>query len=431
MHIAMLSGEYPPRWGGIGTVVHHLAGALAERGHEITVITRNSKATKVNPSLIPSQKGVEVIEVGWVPLPMTFTRSYGKRAMKELIKLHKRKPVDIVHLLCPLIAWKKKQFDIVKSHIAPVIAVMNGTWIGEKEGLRFAAENSESAVWKNPNDLAIRLTAKHYAKYEQVAISEANLTVSISESCKKEILDAYDPPENWRNEVILYGVDEKQFFPLHNDWEEAQLKHEDTREKYGTPDEAALGGEVDTKTPLLLAVGRLVARKGFQTLIRAMPEILKKFPHSHLVIVGRGHMAKTLKKQVKSLGIQDKVTIEAGVPFERLTQLYRSSDMVIYPSYYEGQGLVPLEAMASGTSVVTVNHGPLPEMVNSEVGNTFTAGNQQDLANVVITELENPEKRAQKIKNGRALILEKYTYANNAKSYEILYTELVVNREKI
>ena len=141
MHIAMLSGEYPPRWGGIGTVVHHLAGALADRGHEVSVITRDSRATKINPSLIPSQKGVEVIEVGWVPIPMAFTKSYGKRAMKELIKLHKKKPIDIVHLLCPLIAWKKKQFDFVKSEIAPVIAVMNGTWIGERDGLIFAAKN--------------------------------------------------------------------------------------------------------------------------------------------------------------------------------------------------------------------------------------------------------------------------------------------------
>ena len=427
MHIAMLSGEYPPRWGGIGTVVHHLAGALAERGHEVTVITRNSKATKINPSLIPSQKGVEVIEVGWLPIPMSFTRSYGKRAMKELMRLHSRKSVDIVHLLCPLVAWNKKQFDIVKSKVAPVIAVMNGTWIGEKEGLRLAAKNSETAVWKNPNDLAIRLTAKHYAKYEQIAISEADLTVSISESCKKEIINTYRPPTNWRNEVILYGVDEKQFFPLHNDWEEAQLRHEETRMKYGEPDENALAGEVDTETPLLLAVGRLVARKGFQTLIRAMPEILKEVPKAHLVIVGRGHMAKTMNKQVKALGIQKSVTIEAGMPFEQLTQLYRSADLVIYPSYYEGQGLVPLEAMASGTSVVTVNHGPLPEMVDSTVGETFTAGDEEELAKVVIKELSDHENRSNKIKNGRERILNTYTYAHNAESYELLYNELCEN----
>jgi len=43
MHIAMVSGEYPPRWGGIGSVVYHLAGHLASRGHDVTVITRTHK----------------------------------------------------------------------------------------------------------------------------------------------------------------------------------------------------------------------------------------------------------------------------------------------------------------------------------------------------------------------------------------------------
>ena len=43
MHIAMVSGEYPPRWGGIGSVVFHLAGHLAQRGHDVTIITRTHK----------------------------------------------------------------------------------------------------------------------------------------------------------------------------------------------------------------------------------------------------------------------------------------------------------------------------------------------------------------------------------------------------
>ena len=43
MHIVMVSGEYPPRWGGMGSVVYHLAGHMAQRGHKVTVITRKHK----------------------------------------------------------------------------------------------------------------------------------------------------------------------------------------------------------------------------------------------------------------------------------------------------------------------------------------------------------------------------------------------------
>ena len=57
MHIAMLSAEYPPRWGGMGSVVFHLAGHLAKLGHEITIITRNG-STKP-----PSQEGVTVVSI--------------------------------------------------------------------------------------------------------------------------------------------------------------------------------------------------------------------------------------------------------------------------------------------------------------------------------------------------------------------------------
>ena len=96
MHIAMVSGEYPPRWGGIGSVVYHLAGHLAQRGHDVTIITRTHK----QPT--PQQPGVSVLQVPWLKAPMAFTRSYGKHALTELRRLHQVKPVDVVHTLLPL-----------------------------------------------------------------------------------------------------------------------------------------------------------------------------------------------------------------------------------------------------------------------------------------------------------------------------------------
>ena len=57
--------------------------------------------------------------------------------------------------------------------------------------------------------------------------------------------------------------------------------------------------------------------------------------------------------------------------------------MVVYPSYYEGQGLIPLESLASGTPVATVNQEPLTEMVDSTVGGLFERGKPSDLARCV------------------------------------------------
>ena len=70
MHIAMIAGEYPPRWGGIGSVVYHLAGHLASFGHQVTVITR------ADDIKAPAQSGVNIVEVPWLKLPIHSADGY-------------------------------------------------------------------------------------------------------------------------------------------------------------------------------------------------------------------------------------------------------------------------------------------------------------------------------------------------------------------
>ena len=415
MHIAMISGEYPPRWGGIGSVVFHLAGHLAERGHDVTVITTTHQKRT------PRQVGVSVLHVPWLKAPMASTRSYGKHALTSLRRLHLEKPVDIVHALLPLVSWNEREYEWVEENIAPVVSALNGSWIGEREGIKIAAQHNESATWKNANDLALLLTGKHYAKYEQAGITGSTVSVAISESTKKEFEQWYLPPEDWDCETVPYGVDHKMFRPVNHDDEEDHLAYEAIRTTYDAADEAALIGKADTETPLLLAVGRLVARKGHRTLLRAMPEILKVHPGAKLVIIGRGRLRKTLLRQAKRLGICHAVSLQSGMNFDRLALHFRSADLVICSSYYEGQGLIPLEALASGTPVVTANLPSLTEMVDSSVGGLFNCGDPADLARSVIESLNQPEARAEQAQNGRERVLEKYTYEHNAEAYEAIY----------
>lgn len=417
----MLSGEYPPRWGGMGSTVFHLAGALVKLGHRVTVITRRDKSVERNPKKIPQQKGVSVLSVKWAPLPMAFTVSYGKWAMRELMRIHKKDPFDAVHVHAPMISWKEKQYERVREQIGPVITSLHGSWLGERDGMTRAAKHGEAAVWKNPNDLAILLTAKHYAKYERAAVRASTVCVANSEATKADFIARYDPPEQWRCEVVRWGVDTNMFVPLDRDHEDTMLAHETIRNRYGEPDENALAGLPDTETPLILAVGRLVARKGYRTLLKAMPDVLKSFPKAHLVIVGRGHMKRTLERQAKRLGVSESVTIEPGLPFDELAQLFRSADLVAYPSYYEGQGLIPLEAMASGTPVVTVDDGPLPEMVDDSVGGLFDIDQAGTLSKAIESLLQDHNGRQTMAKNGRKRVLDEYTYALNAERYAEFY----------
>ena len=338
------------------------------------------------------------------------------------MRIHKKDPFHAVHVHAPMISWKEKQYQMVREKIGPVITSLHGSWLGERDGMTRAAKHGEAAVWKNPNDLAILLTAKHYAKYERAAIRASTICVANSEATKADFITRYNPPEDWRCEVVRWGVDTNMFVPLDRDHEDTMLAHESIRNRYGEPDENALAGLPNTETPLLLAVGRLVARKGYRTLLKAMPEVLQSFPKAHLVIVGRGHMKRTLERQAKRLGVSESVTIEPGLPFDELAQLFRSSDLVAYPSYYEGQGLIPLEAMASGTPVVTVDDGPLPEMVDDSVGGLFDIDQPETLAKTIESLLQNHDGRQDMAKKGRKRVLDEYTYALNAERYAEFYT---------
>ena len=393
LHIAMLSAEYPPRWGGMGSTVYHLSAALVELGHRITVITRDGGGKALE------QQGVNIREVKWLYAPMAFTKSYGKYALSDLKKLHSQDPIDVVHLHCPMISWTESQFKECKQNVAPIVSSLHGSWLGERDGLRTAAEQKEAAVWANPNDLAILLTAGHYAKYERAAVNGSDVCVANSHATKEDFLERYSPPADWNCQVIHWGVDTEMFHPS--------------------------GEAKDTETNQILAVGRLAARKGYGSLLRAFAQVNQKNPETKLLIVGRGSLKKRLVKQAKRLGISSSVRIDSGMPFDKLAEEFRNADLVVYPSYYEGQGLIPLEAMASGTPVATVNHGPLPEMVDDSVGALFTMADTDSMSSAILSLLDNPEGLVTRGTTGRERVLKNFTFGQNAEDFSQIYSQLV------
>ena len=107
--------------------------------------------------------------------------------------------------------------------------------------------------------------------------------------------------------------------------------------------------------------------------------------------------------------------------FDEISEMYRVSDLVVYPSYYEGQGLIPLEAMSSGTPVVTVDNGPLPEMVDSSVGALFELGSVDSLSEVIASEISSGEGLLQKGAQGRLRVLDRFTLEGNAERFLEVY----------
>ena len=240
---------------------------------------------------------------------MKFTRSYAKSAFRIIKQLHNADPFDVIHIHLPLASFSAKEIRFLESNIAPVCCSLHGSWLGEKLGVIRAAKAGESAIWRNPNDLAIRIGAKWYSKYEKAGLLNSSISVANSESTLNEFTNGMLQMQNITQRSFYGAVIIKVFRPANIDDEEEQLAHENLRHQYGCDDEKALNHDSTTATPMLLSVGRLVARKGYMTLLRAM-RILAEHPGAKLVIIGRGHMKAKLLKEAKKLSVSEAVFIK-------------------------------------------------------------------------------------------------------------------------
>ncbi len=134
----------------------------------------------------------------------------------------------------------------------------------------------------------------------------------------------------------------------------------------------------------LLFVGRLVSRKGVDTLIEAMRYLHNEGIEKTLTIYGDGPERPALSTKARHLGVDEFVSFEGWASSETLAKQYRQSKATVIPSRMEPFGIVALEALASGCPVVASKAGGLPEAVG-ECG--------------VLVEPNQPEELAEAIKN--------------------------------
>lgn len=113
---------------------------------------------------------------------------------------------------------------------------------------------------------------------------------------------------------------------------------------------ASLGLPVDD-APVLGAIGRLVADKGFACLLEAFAKMLDSRPNLRLVIVGEGQARPELEARIKQLGLGDKVMLPGHL--KHAATLFKAFDWVAIPSLEEGLGLTLQEAVMSGVPVLT------------------------------------------------------------------------------
>jgi len=213
----------------------------------------------------------------------------------------------------------------------------------------------------------------------------------------EKIKEAIPESELVKFEQLTPGIDIEMFKPSNKETKEVQ----DLRHRFRIQDKL-----------IVACISRLMPRKGQDTLIEIWPEVIKKVPSAHLLIVGGGPYKQNLHKKAFDLNINSNVTLTGSVPWEQLPTFYASADVFAMPVRtrnfgfdVEGLGIVYLEASASAVPVIAGNSGGAPDAVINEVtGYVLDPKNKNLLVEKIVNLLLNPDLRNRLGKQGRSWI---------------------------
>jgi len=183
---------------------------------------------------------------------------------------------------------------------------------------------------------------------------------------------------------------------------------------------------------MILFVGRLTWVKSVRNLLQAMPSVLKEYPNTKLVILGKGDEQTDIVETSERLGIKDKIVYRFDfIPESERILHYAASDVCVFPSVYEPFGIVSLEAMAMEKPVVVGARGVVgfkEQVINSGTDQTGVHVNGQDPSDIAwgLKEvLRDPEKARNWGENGRRRVLEYFTWRKVADETLKIYESLL------
>ena len=237
----------------------------------------------------------------------------------------------------------------------------------------------------------------------------------ISEYTHKKIAKALSPDAAARMRRIVPGVDSTEF----------------------SPDNLSSGIQLRTELgwidrPVIVCVSRLMARKGQDELIRALPIIQQTAPNASLIIVGDGPYRKDLERLVKKLGLENFVHLTGKVSQTELSKWYAAGDIFAMPCRtrmggwdVEGLGIVFLEGSATGLPVIVGDSGgAVDAVIDGETGYLVDGTNTAEIADRIAYLFANPDVAKKMGNAGRNWVTQEWTWDQNFKKLDGLLSGL-------
>ncbi|MET8254240.1 glycosyltransferase [Micromonospora sp. NPDC005197] len=386
--LAILGGEDA---GGQNTHVAELSAALAAAGHEVRVYTRRDALDL--PVTVRAPDGYDVVHV-----PAGPAEPVAKDALLPHMREFSRWLIE---------RWRGGDWtpEVIHAHfwMSGLAALTAGRQTGVPVVQTYHALGTVKRRYQGVQDTS----PARRISYERELGRSVDRVVA---QCRDEVgeLVRMGVPRS-RMTVVPSGVNLASFSPL---------------------------GPVADREPgraRILTVGRLVERKGFQTVVRAMALV----PDAECVVVGgppeglleTDPYARRLRALAESCGVADRVHLVGAVPREEMGRWYRSADLLVAAPWYEPFGLTPLEAMACGVPVVGTAVGGIRDtVVDGTTGDLVPARDPNALAAAIQRLLDDRIRRFRYATAARERARSRYSWQVTAERLAEVYGEVAAVR---
>jgi glycosyltransferase involved in cell wall biosynthesis len=379
MKVLMVTERFIPIWGGAENQLRQLAQGLSQKNCQVEIVTRRWRDDL--PAL-ETIDGIQVFRVG---------RSGTTKWKTVLFSLS----------LIRFLLSRREQYDVFHSHGAVNLGALcrlSTLFSGTKNVAKIATAGKFSEVTRKPlGNILKRL------------FNTSDAVICMTNEIYAELRDNQTPLTIIHK--IPNGIDDVRFCPPSDE------KKRLVRQKMG----------ISVDQPVVLFCGRLVQRKGLDTLIDAWSLIQRHRSNPLLLIVGSGKgqpdsVESQLREKVANLGIEN---IEfCGDTVEPEIYL-RAADIFVLPSLQEGLPNALLEAMSTGLAVIATRIGGIIDIVeDAKQGLLFAPGDSRALSEKLVCFLERADLRQKLGAAARTLARERYSASVIADKYLELYRRI-------
>jgi len=372
LRIAVLAHSFPRFAGdGHGTFVKSLSEALARRGHRVWAVIPFDPAIRPDPGTplaiepfryvwpdrlhrlgysrtLQRDLGLKLWAVAEAPLYFAFAQ----RALARLVRSEK---IDLIHA----------HWILPNGYVAARVSRTTGV---------------PYVVTLHGSDVFMAERNRLFASLARRALAGAAHVTSCSAELSARLV------------ALAGGEHASKVLLVPNGTEPAGVATEREPGAAGAP-------ELPAGCRPVVAVGRLVDKKGFRHLLDAAPRILARVPEARIVLGGGGPLEAPLREQARRLGIEGSVVFTGALDHGRVLALLAGAEVVVMPSVRDPRGnvdglpIVVLEAMAAGRPVVASEVSGIPLAIeDGRSGLLVPAGRPEAIAEAVIGLLEDRDR---------------------------------------